>query len=266
MKADFFTNIDKGFSSIYDEYEKISREDIIDISRRNCIRNQVNSFLKPNHKILEINSGSGIDAVYFAQNGNSVLATDIASESEKYILSKIKRLGLTNLQFQKCSFTSLDSIKRDGFDLVFSNYGGLNCASDLVVVFNQFEGLLNPNGFVTLVIMPSIYPWEMATILKGNKNAFRRFKKNGVVANVGNQLVPTFYYSPKQVKIAMGDKFKHINTQNIGTFYPSSHFGSLQKNKKLISKLVQFDLWMNSLPIMIKGVGDYFVITFQKIN
>jgi ubiquinone/menaquinone biosynthesis C-methylase UbiE len=266
MKADSFTNIDKGFSSIYDEYEKISREDIIDISRRNCIRNQVNSFLKPNHKILEINAGSGIDAVYFAQNGNFVLATDIATNSEIYILSKIKTLGLKNLQFQKCSFTSLNSIKSGTFNHIFSNYGGLNCIANLTPVFNQFDSLLNPNGFVTLVIMPSYYPWEMATILKGNKNAFRRFKKNGVLATVGNQLVPTFYYSPKQVKRAMGDKFKHIKTQNIGTFYPSSHFSSLQKNQKAISNLLRFDLWINRLPFMIKGVGDYFVITFQKIN
>ena len=87
MKTANFTNIDEGFSAVYDQYEKASQEDIIDISRRNSIRNHVNAFLKPLHKILELNAGSGIDAVYFAQNGNSVLATDIATESEKHILS-----------------------------------------------------------------------------------------------------------------------------------------------------------------------------------
>ncbi|ESU23160.1 hypothetical protein FEDK69T_13110 [Flavobacterium enshiense DK69] len=244
----------------------MSKENEIDISRRNSIRNHVDYFLKPDHKILEINAGSGIDAVYFAQKGNFVLATDISDASEKHINNKIETLGLPNLQFQKCSFTELRNNINEKFDYVFSNFGGLNCASDLQLVCNQISELLNSNGFVTLVIMPPYYPWEMLTILKGNKNAFRRWKKNGVLANVGNHSVKTFYYTPNQVKKAMGKNFRHIKTQNIGTFYPSAHFNSLQKYKSLISKLVRFDIWANSSPMMIKGIGDYFMITFQKTN
>lgn len=266
METDFLNNIDKGFSSIYDEYEKLSQENIIDISRRNCIRDHVNHYLEYNHKILEINAGSGIDAVYFAQKGHPVLATDIASESGKYISIKIKTLGLTNLRFQNCSFTALENIKNEKFDHIFSNFGGLNCIDDLSSVFNQFDKLLNPNGYVSLVIMPPYYPWEMVTILKGNKNAFRRLKKNGVLATIGNHSIKIFYHTPKQVKKAFEKNFKHIKTRNIGTFYPSNHFDLLQKNNNFISKLIMFDTWINNLPFITKGIGDYFIITFQKTN
>lgn len=266
MATDFLSDIDKGFSSIYDEYEKLSQENVIDIARRNSIRDQVNFFLKPNHTILEINSGSGIDAVYFAEKGNFVLATDISTESGKHITRKIETLGLSNLQFQKCSFTQLQNNVNKKFDHIFSNFGGLNCTDDLPSVFGQFDGLLNPNGFVTLVIMPPYYPWEMITFLKGNKNAFRRLQKKGVTALVGNHPIKTFYYSPNQIKAAFGKNFKHIKTRNIGTFYPSSHFTSFQKHQLLVSKLVKFDIWINRFPCMIKGIGDYFAITFQKIN
>lgn len=266
MEAELFRNIDKGFSSIYEEYEKLSQENPIDIARRNCIRNHVDFYLKPNDKILEINAGSGIDAVYFAQKGNPILATDIARESEKYILSKIRTLGLTNMRFQKCSFTTLQTIEHEKFDHIFSNFGGLNCIYGLRSVFNQFDALLNPNAFVTLVIMPPFYPWEIATIMTGNKNAFRRFRKNGVWAYIKNHPIKIFYHTPKQVKRAIGKNFKHIKTRNIGTFYPSAHFVSLQKHKKIISGLVKFDNWINDFPLMIKGIGDYFIITFQKTN
>lgn len=266
METDLFTSIDKGFSSIYEEYEKLSQENNIDIARRNFIRNHVNQFLKANHSMLEINAGSGIDAVYFAKKGNPVLATDVATASEKFINYKIKTLGLTNLQYQKCSFTALHKIENKKFDYIFSNFGGLNCTDDLTSVFNQFDTLLNPNGYVSLVIMPPYYPWEMATILKGNKNAFRRMHKNGVWANVENHSIKMFYHTPNQVKEAFGKNFIHIETRNIGTFYPSAHFFSLQKHKKIISKLIQFDTWINQFPIVIKGIGDYFIITFQKTN
>jgi ubiquinone/menaquinone biosynthesis C-methylase UbiE len=264
MKADFLDPIDVGFSSIYEEYEAMSTTNFIDISRRNFIRNQVELYLKPNHKILEINSGSGIDAVYFAQKGNSILATDISSQSETFIENKIKTLQLSNLEFKKCSFTDLRNLKKGKFDCIFSNYGGLNCIDNLESVFDQFDDLLNPNGYISLVIMPPYYPFEMLTFLKGNKKAFRRLNKNGTIANVENQKIETFYYSPNQVKKALGQKYKHIKTSNIGTFYPSTHYQWATKYKKIMSKLIRFDQWINKLPLVIKGIGDYYIITFQK--
>ena len=265
MKADFLQAVDRGFSSIYEEYEHLSKSNFIDISRRNLIRKEVELFLKPTHKILEINSGSGIDAVYFAQKGHPVLATDIASGSETYISEKIELLKLDLLKFKKCSFTNLKTIENQTFDCIFSNYGGLNCIDNLELVFEQFEHLLHPNGYVTLVVMPPFYPIEMLTLLKGNKKAFRRWNKKGTVANVENEAVQTFYYTPNQVKKAFSAKFRHVKTTNIGTFYPSSHYQSLVKYEKIVSRLMQFDEWINKSPMMIKGIGDYYVITFQKI-
>ena len=266
METDFAQNISIGFSSVYAEYEALSRNSFIDIDRRNVIRKQVELYLKPDHKILEINAGSGIDAVYFAQKGNEVLATDISDGAQIHIEKKIKQSGLKNLRFRKCAFTSLSTLGNEKFDHVFSNFGGLNCSNDLSKIFVQFDSILNPNGFVTLVVMPKIYPWEMVGILKGSKNAFRRFSKNGVLANVGDGEVMTFYHSPKEVKATIGKNFTHLKTRNIGTFYPSAHFKSTAKYPSIISKLMRFDYWMNGFRLMPKGIGDYFTITFQKTN
>ncbi len=252
------------FASVYDEYEKLSRENPIDISRRNLIRKHIESYLQPTRKILEINAGSGIDALYFATKGYDVLATDISEKAGIYIQNKIAANGLANLRFKQCAFAELSSLGPEKFDYIFSNYGGLNCTDDLSGVFSQFDDLLNPGGFVSLVIMPKYYPWEMLTILKGNKNAFRRMRKNVVVANVGGNPVATFYHSPKKVKTAFPGNFRHLKTTNIGTFYPSAHFTSLHKFKNLIARLIKFDEWINSSPLMAKGIGDYFIITFQK--
>ncbi|HLA56172.1 MAG TPA: class I SAM-dependent methyltransferase [Flavobacterium sp.] len=264
METDLSGNIDNGFASLYAEYETLSRENFIDIARRNTIRKHVESYLKPNDKILEINAGSGIDAVYFAQKGHPVLATDISEGAENEIENKIKSSGLENLRFQQCSFTALETIGNEKFDHVFSNFGGLNCTSDLVIVFKELDRLLHREGYASLVVMPPYYPWEMLAFLKGNKAAFRRFG-NGV-ANVGTQTIPVFYFTPRQVKSAFPNNFRHIKTRNIGTFYPSAHFSSFEKHQNTISKLIRFDDWINDSVLMPKGIGDYFIITFQKIN
>jgi ubiquinone/menaquinone biosynthesis C-methylase UbiE len=264
MEPEILENISTGFSSVYEEYESLSRDNLVDIARRNTIRKHVNDYLRPNLSILEINAGSGIDALYFAKNRHPVLATDIAEDSKKHIENKIRHSGLSNLRFQKCSFTSLENIGNEKFDHIFSNYGGLNCTDDLQNVFSNFENLLHPGGYVSLVIMPKIYPWEMLTLFKGNKNALRRFRKAGVLANVGNAKILTFYHSPKKVKTAMGENFAHVKTRNIGTFYPSAHFASLHRYPALISKLIKLDDFINDSVLMPKGCGDYFIITFQK--
>lgn len=265
MEADC-SNIDKGFSALYDEYETLAHENYIDIARRNTIRKHVETFLQPQYSILEINAGSGIDAVYFARKGHTVLATDIASGAEKHIRDKITGLGLSGLEFQNCSFLALGQITGRTFDHIFSNYGGLNCTNNLPAVFAQLGKVLNVGGYVSLVIMPPYYPWEMATILKGNRKAFRRWHKKGVAANVGSYEVTTFYHTPKKVKAAAGNHFRHVKTRNIGTFYPSSHFASISKYKSIVSGLIRLDDRINDSPLMWKGIGDYFIITFQKTD
>lgn len=261
---DDIANTGHAFSSVYDDYEALSSENQIDIFRRTYIREHIESFLKPGHKILELNAGSGIDAVYFAKKGHPILATDIAPASAIHIQNKIKTQGLNNLEYLSCSFTELEKLGDRKFDCIFSNFGGLNCTNDLQKAFKHFEDLLNPNGYVSLVVMPPFYPWEIATMLTGNKNALRRFRKDGTASNVGNETITTFYHTPNQIRKALGKNFRHIKTRNIGTFYPSAHFSSFQKNQSVIKKLMAFDVWFNNLPVMIKGIGDYYIITFQK--
>ncbi|RZJ24703.1 MAG: hypothetical protein EOO48_14255 [Flavobacterium sp.] len=154
-------------------------------------------------------------------------------------------------------------MSRKKFDYIFSNFGGLNCTDDLKNIFPQFSDLLQTGGFVTLVVMPKFYPWEMLSALKGSKNAFRRFRGNGT-AIVGEETIPVLYHSPGDIKSAFPENFRHISTQNIGTFYPSAHFKSLQRYENAIRFLVKLDEILNRSWMMPKGIGDYFIITFQK--
>ena len=251
-----------GFSSVYEEYERLSRENAIDISRRSVIRKHVERYLKPSDKILELNAGSGIDALYFANRGHHVLATDISDGSEIHIRNKIAENPQLNLQFERCSFENLSAIDGE-FDCIFSNFGGLNCTNNLATVFGWFPKLVKTGGFVSLVIMPKCYPWEMATVLKGNKNAMRRWQKHNN-AQVGQDQIRTFYHSPADVKAAFPSAFTHVKTVNIGTFYPSAHFSSFQKFPRILNSLIALDGMVNKLALMPKGIGDYFIITFKK--
>ncbi len=80
--------------------------------------------------ILELNCGTGEDAVWFAKQGFQVLATDASAEMVAVANAKIERAGLTkNARASVCSFAAIDQLPEDNYDLIFSNFGGLNCVS-----------------------------------------------------------------------------------------------------------------------------------------
>lgn len=257
--------VNKGFSKIYEQYETFHKQSIIDQSMRFQVYKHIERFLKPNSHILELNSGSGIDALYFANKGHEILATDIAEGSKAYIEAKILKYKLKNLTFKTCSFHDLNALNTSHFDYVFSNFGGLNCTNELDRVINSLNDILKKDTMITFVIMGKYYPWDWIYALKGKfRRAFIRFNKDGIYTNIEGEAIKTFYHSPKKVKTKMAKYFEFIDSENLGVFYPSVNHTSLTKYKKLINRLISIDSKIAKWKILPTGIGDYYILTFKK--
>ena len=68
-------------------------------------------------RILDIGCGTGINSIYFSQNGCEVYGIDISQEALGLAIKKSDSLGLC-INFKKCSFTDLN-FNNDEFDAVF---------------------------------------------------------------------------------------------------------------------------------------------------
>ena len=167
---------------------------------RSQVYNHVSRFINKPSRILELNSGTGIDAFHFVQQGHTVHATDLSDGMVQQIKKKVDLFNLQNLTIQKLSYDQLDQLKGQKFDFIFSNFGGLNCIDDLSKVTMNLKGILESGGYVTWVIMPPVCPWEILSLLIGNRNAFRRFNKNGVVAHLEGKHFRVWYHSLSSIK------------------------------------------------------------------
>lgn len=135
-------------------------------------------------KILEINCGTGEDAVRLACLGHSVIATDISEkmiEKARYKTALLKE----DLEFFVCSFENLALHFNDKkFDLIISNFGGLNCIDKNAVekLGLQLSEMLQPNGKLFLVLMGRYCLWEIIYFsIRGRINtAFRRQRKSAI--------------------------------------------------------------------------------------
>jgi len=201
-------NINKGFGVLADEYDEMQFTNKPVQIMREKFYELVESIVKPGSDILEINCGSGIDALYFGNKGYNVLATDI---SDKMLRNAEAKNIDKNIKFMKLSFTELDKINSKKFDLVYSNLGGLNCTDELQKIGKDIYNLLNNGGYFIAAVMPNFFLWEFLLFIKGEfKRAFRRMTNNWVEANVGGEKIKVKYYSPQ--------RFRECASASRGTF------------------------------------------------
>ncbi len=260
-----YISVDTAFSRQALHYDHNDIANPVLQQMRQQVYHHIEKFLHRESKILELNAGTGIDALHFAQQGHHVHAIDIAAGMIDQIKKKIEENSIQgSLTCQRLSFEDLDQIAENNADHIFSNFGGLNCCSDLSKVTKHFPRVLKPTGFATLVIMPPVCLWELISVFKGNfKHALRRFQPNGVMAHLEGEYFKTYYFSRASIEQALGEQFKLVACEGLAALgpqphrgdFPSSHpfiYRSLMTADKAVRHYFPFNRW-----------ADHLILTFQ---
>lgn len=211
--------------------------------------------------LLELNAGTGLDAVEMVARGYRVHATDLAEGMVAEIEHKIGAgMGSGRLTAQQCSFNMLDQVEGP-FDALYSNSGGLNCTAELAAVFGQFPRLLRRGGTVTLVIMPPFCPWEHALWWKDWRVATRRWRPGGVLAHVEGAHFMTYYFTPRHVLAALGPAFHLVSLRSLALLTPTADNDQFARRRpRLYRALVALET-----PLLgrwpFNQWGDFFMLT-----
>ena len=260
-----FQKVAEAFSYKATQYDTFGEGHINLTRMRQRVYAQVERFIKPGDHILELNAGTGIDAVHFSRLGYRVHAIDISPGMLAAIADKATGLGQQDLlTVQNCSFTNLRSVQKGPFQYVFSDFGGLNCIPDLSEVAAQIPTVLVPGGRLTWVIMPPFCPWDIALVFKGEfRNAFRRFSKAGTIANVEGVHFRVHYFSPEQVLRSLGSHFHLLSLEGLSVLTPTAD----RKNFALMHPRL-FD-WLSRIDDAVSPIfpfnhwGDFFILTAE---
>ncbi len=261
LAADAFSVQSKKFDKLY------SGNKIIEY-KRDRVRTHLKKFINPGDSILELNSGTGEDAIWLAKQKCKVHATDISTGMLEIIQQKIESEALQDLiTHEICSFTTLKNLQQKGpYDLIFSNFAGLNCTGDLDKVLDSFCTILKPKGIVTLVILPQFCLWEFLLIFKGKfKTATRRFfSKKGRSAKLEGGYFKCWYYNPSYVIKHLKNDFKLLSIEGLCTLVPPSYIEYFAENHSYAFQLLKAkeNKWKGKWPW--KYVGDYYIISLQK--
>ena len=247
------TLVSDAFSKQASVFDELNEANGISRYLRKIFRDEVLLHRQNKSRILELNCGTGLDALYLASAGHEILATDNAPGMLSKLDEKISTQGIKNIKTLRCSFHDVGKLNEGKFDAIISNFGGLNCTDDLPSVLRQFNSVLNPGGTVTLMIMPKVCPWELLMVFKGKfRTAFRRFK-HGTPAQVEGVHFNCFYYNPGVIKKALGPHFKTISLRGVCITVPPEFYQRFDERYPRVFKL---------LKRVDNRIGSYFPFTY----
>ena len=114
--------ISEAFSRTAEKYDAFAVDHPHQARMRNKVYAYFTRLVPPDSRLLELNSGTGTDAVELAGRGYSVHATDIAPGMLDRLRAKVDELGLHDrITVEERSFLSLSDVPGAPFDAVFSD-------------------------------------------------------------------------------------------------------------------------------------------------
>lgn len=259
-----FDNVAEAFSRKATIYDAFGENHVNMIRMRHKFYTHIERVMPAGGHLLEINAGTGQDAVELARRGYRVHATDFATGMVAQIEAKLGRFDLgEQLTVQACSFTELHRVTGGPFDGLYSNSGGLNCIADLTEVTRQLPNLLRPGARVTWVIMPRVCPWELAITPKDFRVGTRRLRREGILAHVEGVYFTTHYFTARETQRAFGPRFRRVRLEGLSVFTPTADNKTFAVNhERVYGALARLDDVL-STRWPFSGWGDFFILTME---
>jgi ubiquinone/menaquinone biosynthesis C-methylase UbiE len=232
---------------------------------RDIVWSHVTDSFRDCRQVLELGCGTGEDAIRLARMGIKVTATDAAAGMIDVARHKARHVtGIEPIEFHWVPMEGIaSSLRARSFDGVFSNFGAINCVSDLPSLAASVAGLLTPGAPLLWVIMGRRVPWEwMWYLLRGDmRRALRRFQKNGVEWR-GLRI---FYPTPEQVTAAIKPYFAVRRVSPLGCVLPPSYAAAwLNRSPRMLSALTRLERRAQR-STALAGWADHYILEANRI-
>lgn len=256
------------FDSLAESYDRVFTDSLIGRAQRDAVWRELDAAFVPGQRVLELNCGTGVDAVHLAERGVRVDAFDSSPAMIGVARRRTPPAGLFPPRFAVLAtehLRVLDSV----YDGAFSNFGGLNCVQDLRQVARNLARLVRPLGHLVLCLASRFCAWETGWWLAhGNPSkAFRRLRRNGVTAElVPGALVHVRYPSLRELRRLFRPEFSLVSVRGIGLLVPPSYVEPHARCfPGLLRGAAHLDAHFSSLPAL-RSISDHILLKFRRIS
>lgn len=214
-------------------------------------------------RILELNCGTGEDAVWLSKAGFQVTATDL-SEGMISVTKEKAAAAKSGLRALRADVRAVaEQLKGEKFNMVFSDFGGLNCLSpDELKMFSQkLPGLLQPGAKLVFVVMGTNCRWEKFYYRRKSQpfSPNRRSAGKPVLASIEGHEFPVWYYSPEEFSSFFQHEFQFVRKKPVGLFLPPSYLDPWFANKSFLLRLLAIAEMLFAFPALSNQADHYIV-------
>lgn len=255
------------FSLIAERYDETFTRTTIGRAQRRVVWDALTQAFSPGDHVLELNCGTGEDALFLARRGISLTACD-ASPAMVAIAERRKSLEAaeSNLEFRVLANEELHKLRGQCiFDGAFSNFSGLNCVADIREVAANLGLLLRTGAPLLICLSTRVCVWEILWYL-AHANLRSAFRRTGghTIAQVEGVSVPVWYPTIGGIRRTLAPWFGLRSVRAVGLFVPPSYVEAwAHRHERFISALVKMDQLFARFPILC-GVGDHVLLQFER--
>jgi SAM-dependent methyltransferase len=152
------------FDATAETYDDTFTNSLIGNAQRQVVWDELDRVFHAGDRVLELNCGTGVDALHLGDRGVHVLACDVAPRMIGVASRRLSKLD-TRVEFRTLATEKIleirDSVSSAQFDGAFSNFAGLNCVEDLSAVARDLAQLLKPHAQIVLCLFGPFCAWEI---------------------------------------------------------------------------------------------------------
>jgi ubiquinone/menaquinone biosynthesis C-methylase UbiE len=257
------------FDQMAREYDDVFTKSMIGRAQRDAVWSVLTQIFQSGDHVLELNCGTGEDALFLARNGVSVAACD-ASEQMIQVASNRLRTEAPEapVQFNLLPTEHIRELQYSTqFDGIFSNFSGLNCVTDLKQTADDLATLLPPGAPLLVCLSTRFCLWEMLWFaLHGNfRKAFRRCSGHAT-AKVGEFTVDVYYPTVRKLQTSFSPSFVLRSCAGVGVTVPPSYVEAwIRNHPQLLTMLRTIDKTISSQP-GFRVLGDHVLLHFERVK
>jgi SAM-dependent methyltransferase len=260
----------RAFDAIADQYDSIFTQTPIGQELRQIVWRNLSGTFKTGAHVWELNCGTGEDAVWMARQEIRVLASDGSPEMLEIAARKADvhqlsdRIKFLLYDFAHPAAGPLD----DEFDGVLSNFGGLNCVSDLRPLATVLAKSIKPGGHLIIVVMGRWCAWEILWHLLHlqPRRAFRRLARKGAEGRIGIQKIRVWYPSAKALRRTFSPNFQIRRTVGLGVLLPPSYLHPVVEGRRWMFRLLCRLEKSRASTMLLRFFGDHILYDFERTS
>lgn len=256
------------FDWLAENYDQVFTRTVVGRAQREAVWRDMDQCFRAGQRVLEINCGTGVDAIHLAQLGVEVVACDASPEMILVARRHAEEVGVQ----QRVEFVALKTEnifmlgKNFQFDGLVSNFGGLNCSLDISNIATDLAILLRPGARVLICVFSSFCAWETLWYLLHGKpsKAFRRFRVDSP-ANLGEgKMIPVYSHSVRSLKGALAPYFHFRGRKGVGISVPPSYVENIaNKFPRGMAAARAMDRLISAWPVF-RSIADHNLMMFER--